>query len=237
LILGCDILTAGQHDAISKMRAGRTRALINTNEQPIGPFAKNPDWQFPLESTEQLISESVGGQVDFINASKLATALMGDSIATNLFMLGFAYQKGTIPLTEAALLRAIELNGVAIDSNKKAFLWGRRAAVDLARVESIAFPAQKVVLQMPQSLDNLIQHRASALTAYQDAAYAADYLDLVAKVRAAEEKLGGSKKLTTAVAKYAYKLMAYKDEYEVARLYTNGEFAERLKQQFEGDFL
>jgi len=132
-------LTAGAHDAISKMRAGRTRAVINTNEQPTGPFAKNPDWQFPLESTEHLISESVGGNVDFINATKIATALMGDSIATNLFMLGFAYQKGAIPVSEAALLRAIELNGVAIESNKKAFLWGRRAAFDLARVEKSRF--------------------------------------------------------------------------------------------------
>lgn len=235
LILGCDILTAGQHDAISKMRAGRTRAVINTHEQPTGPFAKNPDWQFPLESTERLISDSVGGNVDFVNATKLATALMGDSIATNLFILGFAFQKAAIPLSEAALLRAIELNGVAIDANKKAFLWGRRAAIDLACVEKIAIPGQPVVIQMPQSLDSIIKRRVAFLTEYQDAAYAAQYEELVSKVRAAEEKIGGAK-LATAVAKYAYKLMAYKDEYEVARLYTNGEFTEKLKQQFEGDF-
>ncbi len=236
LILGCDILTAGQHDAISKMRAGRTYAVINTHQQPTGTFAKNPDWQFPLDSTENLISDAVGGKVDFINATQLATALMGDSIATNLFMLGFAFQKGALPLSEAALLRAIELNGVAIESNKQAFLWGRRAAVDLARVEKIALPTQAIVLQMPQSLDSLIQHRVAELTAYQDAAYAQRYADVVQQVRAAEEKLGQGNKLAMAVAKYAYKLMAYKDEYEVARLYTNGEFTEKLKQQFEGDF-
>ncbi|MBC3916903.1 indolepyruvate ferredoxin oxidoreductase family protein [Undibacterium sp. CY18W] len=236
LILGCDILTAGAHDAISKMRAGRTRAVINTHEQPTGPFAKNPDWQFPLESVEHLISESVGGNVDFINATKLATALMGDSIATNLFMLGFAYQKGAIPVSETALLRAIELNGVAIEANKKAFLWGRRAAVDFARVEKIAIPGQPVVIQMPQSLDTLVKRRIAVLTDYQNAAYAQQYADLVDKVRKAESVLNAGNKFSMAVAKYAFKLMAYKDEYEVARLYTNGDFTAKLKQQFEGDF-
>ncbi len=236
LILGCDILTAGAHDAISKMRAGRTRAVINTHEQPTGPFAKNPDWQFPLESTERLISDAVDGEVDFINATEIATALMGDSIATNLFMLGYAYQRGRIPVSQAALMRAIELNGVAIEANKQAFTWGRRAAVDLARVKALAQPAQPIVLQMPQSLDKLIAHRSAELTAYQDAAYAKRYLDLVQAVRAAEQKLGKSERLSLAVARYAYKLMAYKDEYEVARLYTNGAFEEKLKRQFEGKF-
>ena len=236
LILGCDMLTAGAHDAISKMRAGRTRALVNTHEQPTGPFAKNADWQFPAASVEQLISESVDGKVDFINATKLATALMGDSIATNLFMLGFAFQKGAIPLSEAALLRAVELNGVAIESNKKAFLWGRRAAVDLSRVEKIALPSQPVVLQMPQSLDSVIARRVGVLTEYQNTAYAQQYSALVQQVRDAETKLKAGQRLSMAVAKYAFKLMAYKDEYEVARLYTSKDFSKKLAAQFEGDF-
>jgi indolepyruvate ferredoxin oxidoreductase len=235
LILGCDMLTAGSHDAISKMRAGRTRAVVNTHQQPTGHFAKNPDWDFPFDQVQALINESVDNRSDFIDATKLATALMGDSIATNLFMLGFAFQKGAIPISEAALLRAIELNGVAIDSNKKSFLWGRRAAVDFARVEKIALPAKPIVLQMPQSLDTLIKRRVAFLTEYQDAAYAAQYEALLAEVRGAEAKIGGNK-LATAVAKYYFKLMAYKDEYEVARLYTDGQFVDKLKQQFEGDF-
>ncbi len=236
LILGCDMLTSGAHDAISKMRPGRTLALINLHQQPTGAFNKNPDWQYPLEEVRALINESAGNQAEFIDATKLATALMGDSIAANLFMLGYAWQKGRIPLTSTALLRAIELNGVAIESNKTSFLWGRRAAVDLKRVERIAIPAQAVIIQMPQSLDNIIKQRISFLTKYQDAAYAAQYEQLVNQVRDAETKLGLGTKLTTAVAKYYYKLMAYKDEYEVARLYTNGEFTEKLKAQFEGDF-
>lgn len=236
LILGCDILTTGAFDSISKMRPGRTRAIVNTDQTPIGTFAQNPDWEFPLESVEALIKESVDGNVDFIDATKLATALMGDSIATNLFILGYAYQQGTLPLSEAALMRAVELNGVAIESNKKSFLWGRRAAVDLARVEKVALPTQPVLLHMPESLDKIVQRRVALLTAYQNSAYARLYESLVQQVKQAEDKLGKGNKLTMAVAKYAFKLMAYKDEYEVARLYTDGEFMQKLSAQFEGDF-
>ncbi|WP_426173091.1 indolepyruvate ferredoxin oxidoreductase family protein [Massilia sp. TWR1-2-2] len=237
LVLGCDMLTAGAQDAISKMRPGRTMAVINLHEQPPGTFAQNADWQYPVQEVRALIGESAGaGGADFIDATKLATALMGDSIAANLFMLGYAWQKGRIPLGEAALLRAIELNGVAAASNKKSFLWGRRAAVDLARVTRIATPTQAIVVQMPQSLDTVINKRVEFLTAYQDAAYAARYAELVARVRGAEAAQGLGTRLSTAVAKYYFKLMAYKDEYEVARLYTDGRFVEQLKSQFEGDF-
>jgi len=236
LVLGCDMLTAGAQDAISKMRPGRTRAVVNTHQQPTGHFAKNPDWQFPLQEVQALINESVADRADYIDATRLATALMGDSIATNLFMLGFAYQKGALPVSEAALLRAIELNGVAIDANKKSFLWGRRAAVDLGRVERIAIPGQPVLLQVPQSLNALVKRRVAFLTEYQDAGYASRYEALVNTVHAAESKLGTGDKMSRAVATAYFKLMAYKDEYEVARLYTNGQFVEKLKQQFEGDF-
>lgn len=236
LILGCDMLTAGSHDAISKMRPGRTRAVVNTHQQPPGQFAKNPDWEFPFAEVRALIEESVGQSADFIDATRLATALMGDSIATNLFMLGYAWQRGELPLTEAALLRAIEMNGVAVESNKKSFLWGRRAAVDLARVERIAVPAQPVVLRMPETLDKLLARRVAFLTSYQDERYAAGFAAVVQQVRQAEALLGQGDKLSLAVARNLSKLMAYKDEYEVARLYTDGSFTQHLQQQFEGDY-
>jgi len=235
LVLGCDMLTAGAFDAISKMRPGRTRAVVNLHQQPPGQFAKNPDWQFPFEEVKALILESVDQQADFIDATRLATALMGDAIATNLFMLGYAWQRGELPLSEAALLRAIELNGVAVEANQTAFRWGRSAAVDLRRVEQIAVPAQPVVVHLPQSLDQLIKRRVALLTEYQDASYAAQFAEVVEAVRAAEAPLG-SDKLTLAVARSLSRLMAYKDEYEVARLYTNGQFQKELAQQFEGDF-
>ncbi len=236
LVLGCDMLTAGAQDAISKMRPGRTRAVVNTHEQPTGQFTKNPDWAFPLKEVQDLINESVANRADYIDATRLATALMGDAIATNLFMLGFAFQKGALPLSEAALLRAIELNGVAIDANKKSFLWGRRAAVDLARVERIALPGKPVMLNPPETLSGLVKRRVAFLTDYQDAAYAVRYEALVNMVRQAESALDAGDRLTRAVAKAYFKLMAYKDEYEVARLYTNGEFVDKLKQQFDGEF-
>ncbi|PJC95792.1 indolepyruvate ferredoxin oxidoreductase [Janthinobacterium sp. BJB1] len=238
LILGCDMLTAGAQDAVSKMRPGRSLAVVNLHEQPPGTFAQNADWQYPTAEVRQLIEESVGGAdaADFIDATKLATALMGDSIAANLFMLGYAWQKGRIPLTQAALLRAIELNGVGIESNKKSFLWGRRAAVDVRKVTQIATPAQAIIVQMPQSLDSVIKKRVEFLTAYQNAAYADGYLTLVKQVRDRENTLGLGQKLSTAVAKSYFKLLAYKDEYEVARLYTDGRFVEQLQQQFEGNF-
>lgn len=236
LILGCDMLTAGAHEAIAKMRPGRTRAVVNLHQQPPGQFTKNPDWQFPLEEVKALILEAVDQQAEFIDAARLATALMGDAIATNLFMLGFAFQRGALPLSEAALLRAIEMNGVAVASNQRSFLWGRRAAVDLQKVERIAVPAQPVLLQMPQTLDSLLKRRVAFLTDYQDAAYATQFAVFVEQVRAKEAALGLGNKLTLAVARNLSKLMAYKDEYEVARLYTDGRFLQSLRQQFEGDY-
>ncbi len=238
LVLGCDMLTAGASDAVSKMRPGRTLAVVNLHEQPPGTFAQNADWEYPTGDVRALIEESVGGAdaADFIDATKLATALMGDSIAANLFMLGYAWQRGRIPLSEAALLRAIEMNGVAVESNKKSFLWGRRAAVDVKRVQKTATPAQAIVVQMPQSFDALMKQRTEFLTGYQDAAYAAQFRQFVEQVQARETALGLSNKLSFAVAKSLSKLMAYKDEYEVARLYTDGRFMEQLKTQFEGDF-
>ena len=234
LVLGCDMLTSGAHDAISKMRAGRTHAVINTHQQPSGHFARQPDWQFPTDDVKALIDESVAGRSDYVDATRLATALMGDAIATNLFMLGFAYQRGLLPLSSAALMRAIELNGVAIDANQQAFLWGRRAAVDLKAVERIASPAQPILLTMPETLAGLMKRHVAFLSAYQNAAYARQYEVLIDTVKQAEAACGQSDKLARTVAKSLFKLMTYKDEYEVARLYTDGTFIEKLKQQFDG---
>ena len=234
LILGCDMLTAGAHDAISKMRAGRTYAVINTHQQPTGQLARQPDWQYPADEVQALIDSSVEGRADYIDATRLATALMGDSIATNLFMLGFAYQKGLLPLSETALMKAIELNGVAVAANQTAFLWGRRAAADRQAVERIANPPRPILLKMPETLGSIVKQRVQYLTDYQNADYARQYQSVVDQVRKAEAALGQGDRLARAVAKSLFKLMAYKDEYEVARLYTTASFTDMLKQQFEG---
>ena len=235
LILGCDMLTAGAHDAIAKTRPGRTVAVINAHQQPTGHFAQDADWVFPDASVRALITEAVDGKADFVDATRLATALLGDSIAANLFMLGYAFQKGCIPVSAESLERAIELNAVAVEANKRAFAWGRRAQVDPEAVARAAMPGQPVVVKLPQSLDGLIRHRTQALTDYQNAAYAEQYTRFVDQVRTREAAAGLGDKLTHSVAVNLHKLMAYKDEYEVARLYSDGRFRAQLAQAFEGD--
>jgi indolepyruvate ferredoxin oxidoreductase len=235
-IIGGDVVVTASQEALAKMQAGLTRAAVNCTETPTSEFIKNPDWQFPLDLMKRTIVESVGeGRADFIDATGLATTLMGDSIATNLFLLGYCWQKGLVPVSEAALMTAVELNGVAVEANKKAFLWGRRAAHDQAAVERFARPANVVPLKAAPTVDDLMARRMDYLTGYQDRAYAQRYQALVDRVRAAEAKLG-STRLAEAVARYYFKLLAYKDEYEVARLYTDPAFLEKINATFEGDF-
>jgi len=238
LVLGCDLVVAGSFDALSKIQQGTTRAVVNAHETITGDFTRNPDMAFPMRELRAAIADSTGAaNADFLDATRLATALLGDSIATNLFMVGYAWQKGLIPLSLEAIERAIELNGVAVDANKKSLLWGRRAAHDLQAVEALAKPRREPSSHhLSATLDDVIDRRADFLTAYQDAAYAARYRSLVDRARTAEEtRTPGQTGLADAVARYYFKLLAYKDEYEVARLFTSGEFAAKVRQQFEGD--
>ncbi len=197
-------------------------------------------WHFRRVALERSIAEATGPEnVEFLDATRLATGLLGDSIASNLFMLGFAYQRGLVPLSAEAIERAIELNGVAVDFNKAAFRWGRRAAVDLALVEARATPTAVIPAshRLSETLDQVIDRRVAFLTSYQDAAYAARYATRVSRVREAEAACApGSTALTEAVARALFKLMAYKDEYEVARLYTESDFLKRVADRFEGPY-
>ena len=238
-MLACDILTGVGYEALAKMQKGVTKALVNTALVMPAQFTRDPDLRFPTGSMEQEIKDAVApGDAEFLDATKLATGLMGDSIATNLFMVGYAYQRGLLPIGEAAILRAIELNGAAVESNKQSFRWGRLAAVEPTKVAAAAIPSVKPESQrLSQSLDELIERRRAFLTDYQDAAYAKRYTDLVAKVRAAEAiKQPGASDLAEAVARYYFKLLAVKDEYEVARLYAETDFVDRIAAQFEGDY-
>jgi indolepyruvate ferredoxin oxidoreductase len=240
LVLACDILTGVGYEALAKMQKGITKALVNTALVMPAQFTREPDLRFPTGSMEQEIKNAVApGDAEFLDATKLATGLMGDSIATNLFMVGYAYQRGLIPVSEAAIVRAIELNGQAIESNKQSFNWGRLAAIDPARVAGAAVPAEDRPdsQRLSQSVDEMIERRREFLTDYQDAAYATRYTDLVAQVRAAEATaMPGITELTEAVARYYFKLLAIKDEYEVARLYAESDFTKRVAAQFEGDY-
>jgi indolepyruvate ferredoxin oxidoreductase len=181
------------------------------------------------------IGEALGdGGGDFFDAQRIATRLMGDTIATNLFLLGFAWQKGLVPVSHDALQQAIELNDVAVEMNRQAFLWGRCAACDFEAVRRLAMPAEVTPIR-PPSLDEIIDRRAAFLVGYQDAAYAQRYRALVEKVRVVEQHLGSSR-LTETVARNYFKLLAYKDEYEVARLHADPAFREQINASFEGDF-
>jgi len=241
LVLGCDLVVAAGNDALAKMQAGTTRAVINSHETITGDFTRNPDFNMKSAELAQTIRVAVGeGAADFIEGTRYATALMGDSIATNLFMLGYAWQKGLVPISGAAIDKAIELNAVSVEFNRDAFLWGRRAAVDEARVARAAEPITPLRLKAPDiatSLEDIVARRIRTLIEYQNEAYARRYKDLVVRVQQAEnDRAKGKAGLAEAVARYYFKLLAYKDEYEVARLFTNGDFLRRVHDQFEGDY-
>ncbi len=237
-VVGCDIVTTASVDGLAKMDAGRTRAVVNFAETPTADFTQRPDWEWPEARMRAGIGQAVGeGNATFLNATELATRLMGDAIATNMFMLGFAWQKGLVPVSLVALHRAIELNEVAVEANKRAFAWGRYCAHDQAAVERIATPADVIPIgeRLSHGLDDMLERRVKLLTDYQNAAYAARYRTLVERVRETEEAKVGGTRLAEAVARYYAKLLAYKDEYEVARLYTDGAFEKKLSSVFDGD--
>ncbi|CAN7623391.1 indolepyruvate ferredoxin oxidoreductase family protein [Aquipseudomonas alcaligenes] len=234
LLLGCDLVVAASEEALAKLNERIATAVVNSHEAATAEFTRNPDAQVPGEAMQQALIEAVGAEkTHFIDATRLATRLLGDSIATNLFMLGYAYQRGLVPVSAEAIEKAIQLNGVAVKLNCEAFLWGRRAAHDLPAVEKLAAP--EVAQAKPcETLDEIIRFRVDYLTAYQNAAYAKRYSDLVARVRLVDSSAG--QELTEAVARYYFKVLAYKDEYEVARLYSADDFRKQLEAQFSGDY-
>jgi indolepyruvate ferredoxin oxidoreductase len=237
LVLGCDLVVTASTESIAKMASSRTRSVVNATVTPTADFVRNPNWQLPGSDLQRDIKES-SAEAQFVAATELSTGLMGDAIATNMFMLGYAFQKGWLPLSRQALERAIELNGVAVEFNKKSFLWGRRAAVDLERVRRIASPADVIPIDQhfSRSLDELVERRAKFLVQYQGERLSRRYLDLVNRVRRVEQDRTGSSKLAEAVARAYHKLLAYKDEYEVARLHSNGELQKKIGGMFEGDY-
>ena len=238
LLIGCDMVVAATPTSLARIENGVTRCIVNSDYQPTAAFVMNPDVDFETAALIRAIKHAAGdANADFIDAAGFATALLGDSIATNLFMLGYAVQKGLVPLSIAAIERAIELNGAAIEMNKHALAWGRLAAHDRRRVEAVVHPALQESAKPPKGVAEIVARRAATLAQYQDEDYARRYRGLVAEVERAERaRLGPRAALAEAVAENLFKLMAYKDEYEVARLYTDGEFLKQLRHQFAGNF-
>jgi indolepyruvate ferredoxin oxidoreductase len=236
LVIGCEAIVAANPVTLGVMREGRTYVALNTHRSPTATFVNNPDWQFPGGKCESAIEAAVGKDLlGAFDADAVATRLLGDSIFTNPLMLGYAWQQGRVPLSHAALMRSIELNGVQVEKNKQAFEWGRRCAHDLASVKAQFAAAQVVEFVRKPSLVETVQRRVDFLTGYQDADYAALYATIIDRVKAAEAPLA-STRLSETVARNLFKLMAYKDEYEVARLHTDPAFLAKLSDQFEDGF-
>jgi len=234
VLLACDMVVGASADALGTVKPGRTAIIANTHEMPTAAFVRQPDAKLHADSLLAKMRHAVGAHDELfstLDAQAISQELMGDTMPSNIIMLGACWQRGLVPLSEAALMRAMELNGVAVAANKTAFALGRLAVAAPDALRRLAgAPAAQA---LPQDLDSLIQRRMQHLTDYQDAAYAERYLKLVSRVRAAEAKLGSTTTLSLAVARYYAKLLAIKDEWEVARLYTDGRFEASLKEQFE----
>jgi indolepyruvate ferredoxin oxidoreductase len=257
LVLGCDPIVAAGKETLLRIRPGRTHVALNAHSAPTAAFVKQADWQNPVAQCVADItaavqgaeacgdsqpSASVGGPIASFDASAAALALMGDSLYANPMLLGFAWQQGWIPLGRAALLQAMALNAVAVEKNQAAFEWGRRAAHDPETLQRVLAPAQTLHFQPRESLSALLARRVEFLTSYQNSAYAQSYLTTVERVRVAEAALFGDGtpqaqrlSLTEAVARNLFKLMAYKDEYEVARLHSDPAFLDSIRGQFDGE--
>jgi indolepyruvate ferredoxin oxidoreductase len=238
LVIGCDPLVAANKETWQRLRAGRSHVALNANATPTAAFVTNADWQNPAQACVDTLVANLGAEaVGVVDAETAASKLMGDSIYTNPMMLGYAWQRGWVPLAFASLMRAIELNGVQVANNKTAFEWGRRAAHDPTAFASLlnGGGAQVIQFKPRETVATVIERRVAFLTDYQNAGYAAEYQRFVERVRKVEAPLGKSE-LTMAVARNLFKLMAYKDEYEVARLHSDKAFHERIANQFEGDY-
>ncbi len=254
VLIGCDLVVSASPETIFKLRPGFTRAIVNNDfsitsefvrafsaQAKSGDIMRNPDPVFQHEAMERVITEACGvGRADFLGASRLATALLGDSIATNPFLLGYAFQVGALPLTAASLLRAIESHGVAVEQNRRAFFWGRRAAHDPEAVEKAAGLDRTRENEAPlaeKPLPEMIDALARELRAYQNRKYAARFLARVESLRTTEARIDpASDRLTRAYALSYFKLLAFKDEYEVARLYARPAFLEQIRSTFTGDY-
>ncbi|KWR83773.1 indolepyruvate ferredoxin oxidoreductase family protein [Cupriavidus sp. IDO] len=235
LVIACDTVVGASKSSVATMSPERTFVVLNSHLTPTAAFVSNPDWEPDTEQALAKIGKAIGPDaLATLDAERVATQLLGQSIYANLLMLGYAWQKGRVPLSHDALMRAIELNGVQVESNKAAFEWGRLCAHDMSKVPVRSQDATVVQFVRKPSLADLRRKHVEFLTAYQSAAYAAQYEDFIGKVAVMEGRLGGTR-LTEAVARSLFKLMAYKDEYEVARLHSDAAFRKQISEMFEGD--
>jgi indolepyruvate ferredoxin oxidoreductase len=241
LVLGCDLVVSAGQDVISRMQRGRTHMVLSSSESPTAAFVRNPDWRLDGDATTAPIRAALGSEAALlrIDAQRFAERVLGDSIYANPLVLGAAWQKGWIPLRRESLLRAIELNGSAVEANRRAFEWGRAIAHDPA-LDPLLHPAGEAAAGAPQdapaatTLEGVVHARAQALREYQDEALARRYRARIDQVREAERRVTGAEgPLAMAAARNLHRLLAVKDEFEVARLLTSPAFRARIAAEFE----
>src|SRR6266568_3972888 len=242
LVIGGDMVVASAKKVLGAVKRGQSRIIANLAEILPGDFTRDADFSLPAQRIKRAIRTSAGEDRSyFVDATRLATALLGNSIGANIFLVGYAYQLGALPLSAAAIEKAIELNGEAVAMNQAAFRWGRRAAIDPAAVEALIKPAPQALSDartLSRSFEEMLARRVAYLTAYQDPAYAARFRRWVEETKAVEAaRTPGKSGLADAVGRYLFKLMAYKDEYEVARLYADDSFAKQVRNELGGEHL
>ncbi len=234
-VIACDLVVATDPRSLAVLQQGQTRAVANTDILPTADFIRNRNIDFDGQRRVKTLKNACGdANVAAIDASAIALRLLGDTVFSNMFLLGFAWQRGLVPVSGAALSRAIALNGVEIRKNAAAFAYGRAAALDADIVLTAAGLTATPLLE--KSLDDIVALRAEFLTNYQNAAYAERYRGFVAGIAGQAVRVKGGEAFVRATAKYLFKLMAYKDEYEVARLYTDGAFRKNVSKEFAGDY-
>ncbi len=236
-VLACDLVVGASPEALQTVRHGRTRVLVNEHEIPVADSVRNPDADLKADALIEKLHHAAGAErVERLDAQALAQDFLGDTVSSNIIALGYAWQRGLVPVSLAALQRAIELNGVAVEANRLAFSLGRLAAADPEACERLR-EGHADEPPKPETLEDLLARHSAHLTAYQNAAWAERFTKTVAAARAVESAMNADAALpfTRAVAESLGKLMAYKDEYEVARLYSDGEFQKQLREQFEGE--
>ena len=228
-LIGCDLVVSSSPKASLTFGKDHTRAVVNTAEMLTADFLKNRDANLRVDDRVAAIGEAVGpGNLSTVNANSLAQTLLGDTIYANVLLLGYAWQSGVVPVSQNALMRAIELNNVEVENNKRAFAWGRVAASDSAQISKLVDATGSAY----ESLDDLVAHRREFLVGYQSESLANRYEKLVQRVRDRESEISDGLALTTAVALSYFRLLSYKDEYEVARLHTNKDFLHSLHTQY-----
>ncbi len=236
VLIGCDIVMSAKPDTFGYLNAERTVSVVNDDLTPTAAFVTDNTIDYDMAAMRSRIARA-SRRLESIDAEELALRLLGDTIYANMFQTGYAYQLGEIPISEEAILKAIELNGAAVKANQRAFRLGRLAAHDREAILKMAGLDLPDGPKFAEAFEEIVAKRSDFLTAYQNAAYAERYRAMLDKIRAAEAiKAPGKHGLADMAARALFKLMAYKDEYEVARLYTNGEFHKKLNQEFEGNF-